>query len=283
MKSDLASFTGVSIHSAMTSAEVVVIDDEEAAANEMAHGLAKAGLTCAVLSNPWHALKLLADVRRPRVAVIDIRMPELNGLQLVDRLNVLGLTDRPEIILVSGNAGFDDAIQAMQLGVRRLLCKPLDLAQLVREVKTATIERDLRARRSAAAERDAGRKQLDVDDLIALSRVRERAFPKEMISDHCWRMYLELYKSDQKRQGISLTSLALVSGLPMATAIRKIHVMRDLGLVDFEVDANDRRRTLVYLTESGARQIEGFLKQFADEASDRTKLQDGGSVIIHSN
>lgn len=271
MRSGLASAGGEHLHRSMALPEVVVVDDEEGAANEMAHCLAKAGLACVALSNPWQALKLLAQTH-PRVAVIDIRMPELNGLELVERLNALGQPDRPEIILVSGNAGFDDAVVAMQLGVRRLLCKPLDLAQLVREVKMAGVERDLRAGRSAAAEPERGRKPLGVDDLIAFSRGRERFFPKEMLSDHCWRMCLELYKCTLQGQKVSITSLALVSGLPMATAIRKIHTMRDLALVSYEMDPKDRRRTFVDLSETGVRQIKKFLEQLEGDGKLRTAI-----------
>lgn len=270
MRSDWASGRGEQLERPVTPPEVVVVDDEESAANEMAHCLTRSGLACMALSNSWQALKLLADEARPRIAIVDIRMPELSGLELVERLNALGQLDRPEIILVSGNAGLDDAIKAMQLGIRRLLRKPLDLAQLVREVKTARIERDLRTSRSTAAEPDGGRKPFDVDDLIALSHGRERFFSKEMLSDHCWRMYLELYKSSLQNQKVSLTSLALVSGLPMATAIRKIHAMRDLALVNYEVDPKDRRRTFVSLGDTGIGKIEKFLKHLDDEAAGKT-------------
>jgi|GEM_PF-1348863 len=267
MRSGLATAVGAQRHQPTACPDAVVVDDEETAAKEMAHCLAKAGLACVALSDPWQALKLLTSVRRPRIAIIDIRMPELNGLELVERLNFLGRPDRPEIILVSGNAGLDDAIVAMRLGVRRLLCKPLDLAQLVREAKTTVIERDLRAGQATATEQGQSHKPLDVNTLIALSHERERFFSKEMLSDHCWRMYLELYKSTLAGHRVSLTSLALVSGLPMATAVRKIHAMRDLNLVNYAVDPKDKRRTFVNLSEAAVGTIEGFMKHLDAKVS----------------
>lgn len=282
MRSGLTATVGAQLHRPAPP-DVVIVDDEETAANEMAHCLTKAGLACMALSDPWQALTLLANVYRPRVAIIDIRMPELNGLELMERLNVLGWLDRPEIILVSGNAALDDAIVAMRLGARRLLCKPLDLALLVQETKMAGIERDLRAGRSAAMEWGRSHKPLDVDTLIALSHERERFFPKEMLSDHCWRMYLELYKSSFQGHRISLTSLALVSGLPMATAVRKIHAMRDLTLVNYTVDSKDKRRTFVTLSEAGVGQIEKFLKELDVKVSGKAKPQAGEVAKIRSN
>lgn len=265
-------------------ADVVVVDDQEAAANEMAHCLTKAGLSCSAISNPWQALRRLAREDGPHVAVVDVRMPELNGLELVERLNAVGTATRPEVILVSGNAGLDDALVAMRLGVRRLLLKPLDLAELVREVKSAGVERELRARRSPAPRpKERGERTLSIDAMIALSRWRERIFPREMLSDHCWRMYLELYKLGFQERSVSLTSLALVSGLPMATAIRRIHSMRELGLVTYKADANDRRRTFVALSEAGARKIDLFLSQIEEEMSGRPQAQGGRRTTGHPN
>lgn len=258
-------------------ADVVVVDDEEAAANEMAHCLVNAGLNCSAISNPWHALRRLAHEDGPQVAVVDVRMPELNGLELVERLNTAGIAKRPEVILVSGNADLDDALLAMRLGVRRLLLKPLDLAELVREVKSAGVERELRARRSLALLQSKGQDEqgLSIDAMIAFSLWRERIFPREMLSDHCWRMFLELYRLGFQERSVSLTSLALVSGLPMATAIRRIHTMRDLGLVTYTADVNDRRRTFVDLSKAGVQQIELFLGQVEAEMSGKPRGPEG--------
>jgi CheY-like chemotaxis protein/DNA-binding MarR family transcriptional regulator len=253
--------------------DALLVDDEELAAREMAQSLSKAGLRCAPVCNPWQALRMLAGEQSPRVAVIDIRMPELDGLQLVERLNSAPLSNRAEIILVSGNAGFEDAVAALRLGVRRLLCKPLRLADLVREVKTACIDFDLRAGRTRLPIASGGRpeaaavRETNVETLVAQSRWRERFFPREMLSDHCWRMILELYQSRCSGRQSSLTGLALVSGLPMATAVRKIHVMRELALVVYATDPADRRRTFVSLSDLGLDRMEKFLERLEADLS----------------
>lgn len=247
--------------------DVLVVDDQEAAANEMAHCLTNAGLRCSVFSNPWQALRRLAHQDGPPVAVVDVRMPELSGLDLVGRLNAINVDKRPEYILVSASADFDDALVAMRMGVRRLLRKPLNLAELVREVKGACVERELRIGRTTTLSRPRLQIEqvLTIDAMIALSRWRERIFPREMLSDHCWRMILELYKLACRERSVSLTSIALVSGLPMATAVRRIHAMRDLGLVTFMPDMNDKRRTFVNLSETGAQQVKLFLMEIEAE------------------
>jgi DNA-binding response OmpR family regulator len=250
--------------------EVVVVDDESDAAREMAACLSNAGLSCIPVSRPWEAFRLLAEEGRPHVAVIDIRMPELSGLQLVERLNAVNRPDRAEVILVSGNAVFDDAVAAIRLGVRRLICKPLDLAELVREVKTARIEYDLRTGRvQSSAQRGGGVAPSSIDTLVAQSRWRERFFPKDLLSDRCWRMLLELYRARIQGRQTSLTSLGLVSGLSMATALRKIHTMHETSLVTYSDDPADKRRKFVSLSDMGLERMENFLARLDADLNER--------------
>lgn len=243
---------------------VLVIDDEWDAAREMAQCLSKAGLACEPVSDPWHALRLMAGKHQLKVAVIDIRMPELSGLELIERYCALGRPAGPEIVLVSGSAELDDAVSAMRLGVRRLLRKPLDLQDLVREVKTAAVECDLKINRPPSLRMTRRSEDpINIDMLIGMSRWRERFFAKDMQSDQCWRMLLELYKSRLLNRRVSLTSLAMVSGLPMATAVRKIHSMHEHELVEFTTDPHDKRRTFVALSGKGSEQMEMYLAKLA--------------------
>ena len=73
----------------------------------------------------------LARERRPDVAVLDVHLPDLNGLELLRRFR--GLDARSPVIFISGRGDADDAIEAMKLGALDYLLKPLELRQ-VREV-----------------------------------------------------------------------------------------------------------------------------------------------------
>ncbi len=84
------------------------------------------------------ALQLLADGRQVKVVVSDLRMPELTGLEFAERLGRLGGGGRPEVVFVSGHAGFDDAVEAIRLGARDLLTKPVDGPRLVKAVKSGS-------------------------------------------------------------------------------------------------------------------------------------------------
>src|SRR5882724_3990035 len=126
--------------------DVLVVDDDRDAVEELVEYLSKAKLRCQPAADGWAALQLLADGYRPQVVVTDLRMPELTGMEFAERLSRLGDAERPEIIFVSGNAGFDDAVAAIRLGARDMLTKPIDGPRLVRAVKSAQLARQMRLR-----------------------------------------------------------------------------------------------------------------------------------------
>ena len=132
------------------SIDVLVVDDDQEAVEELVEYLSKANLRCRPAADGWAALQVLADGYRPQVVVTDLRMPELSGMEFAERLSQLGESERPEIIFVSGNAGFDDAVQAIRLGARDMLTKPIDGPRLVRAVKSAQHARQMRLRAKEA-------------------------------------------------------------------------------------------------------------------------------------
>ena len=132
------------------SIDVLVVDDDQEAVEELVEYLSKANLRCRPAADGWAALQVLADGYRPQVVVTDLRMPELSGMEFAERLSQLGELERPEIIFVSGNAGFDDAVQAIRLGARDMLTKPIDGPRLVRAVKSAQHARQMRFRAKEA-------------------------------------------------------------------------------------------------------------------------------------
>lgn len=115
--------------------DVLVVDDDRSFVAELIASLGKAGLMCASASDPWQALHLMAEGVRPAVILVDIRMPELNGLELARKLTPMITPQRPEIIFVSGCAVLENAIEAMRLGAYDLLAKPIDLRRLIQAIK----------------------------------------------------------------------------------------------------------------------------------------------------
>ncbi|WP_256758831.1 response regulator [Cohnella sp. WQ 127256] len=82
------------------------------------------------------ALHMLVD-HEVDLIITDIRMPEINGLALVNRVEEKQLEHKPSVILISGHAEFDYAHQAIQLGVTNYLLKPISKEKLFASVEIA--------------------------------------------------------------------------------------------------------------------------------------------------
>ena len=246
--------------------DVLVVDDDLDAVEELVEYLAKAGLSCLSAGDGWQALKLLADRRRARVVVSDLRMPELTGLEFAERLTRLGGTARPEVIFVSGHAGFDDAVEAIRLGARDLLTKPVDGPRLVKAVKSALVARQSRDRAAPAAVAPpagvADRKRAALKQMRSLRRMRSQHFPTQLFSDPCWEMLLDLYDGHLAAAEVTVTSLGAASGVPLTTALRRMDQLMVHGLIERTEDVGDKRRTIVRLPRPGLEAVEGLFDTY---------------------
>jgi len=248
--------------------DVLVVDDDADAVAELVQFLSRAKLRCKSAGDGWAALQLLTDGCRPQVVVSDLRMPELNGMEFVDRIAGVASIERPEIIFVSGHAGFDDAVAALRLGARDMLTKPIDGPKLVQAVKSAQLARQLRLRPQAANEGGRGpkdtleRKREALNDLKSMRRLRSKYFPSDLFSDPCWEMLLDLYDAHLSEVEVTVTSLGAASGVPQTTALRRMDVLQGHGLIARAEDKNDQRRTIIRLTEAGLSAVESFFETY---------------------
>lgn len=92
---------------------------------------------CGEAKNGLEALRLLEE-ECPDIALVDICMPKLNGLQFLERIRDI----RPECrtIIVSGYNEFTYAKEAMSLGVRSYILKPVEEGELYETIRSLTEE-----------------------------------------------------------------------------------------------------------------------------------------------
>lgn len=246
--------------------DAMVVDDNSAAAEELVECLAKAGLSCLSASNGGLALQLLAEGNRAKVVVSDLRMPKLTGLEFAERLGRLADDDRPEVIFVSGHAEFDDAVEAIRLGARDLLTKPVDGPKLVRAVKAALLAWQARQRANPSAEgfadKSCDRKRAALKDMRSMRKMRSQYFPTELFSDPCWEMLLDLYDARLAGAEVTVTSLGAASGVPLTTALRRMEQLIAHGLIERSGDTGDKRRTIVRLSQEGLNAVEQFFDTY---------------------
>jgi len=121
-----------------------VVDDDPAARDSLQFTLSTAGWETRVYESAASLLER-AEVLESGVVITDVRMPGMNGLELVERLKRLRVAH--PVIVLTGHADVSLAVEAMKAGVVDLLEKPFDDAALLNAVEAA------KARLAGAADR----------------------------------------------------------------------------------------------------------------------------------
>ncbi|MFZ5562825.1 MAG: response regulator [Thermodesulfobacteriota bacterium] len=138
----------------MTAARVLLVDDEEAFVTSNAKLLAKRGYDVRTALDGQSALQTLAETEID-VVVLDVRMPGMDGIavlrEIKERFPLV------EVIMLSGQATFEAAVEGLRLGAGDYLMKPCQISDLVRKIEEACEKRrineeKLRYQRAAGKE-----------------------------------------------------------------------------------------------------------------------------------
>lgn len=122
---------------------VFVIDDDEAVRDALSVHLDLAGLPVCTFSSAADFLAAI-DPEQGGCAVIDIRMPGMDGLSLQQEMIRRSLT--LPVIIITGHGDVPAAVAAFRAGALDFLQKPFNEDQLIERVREA-MERDRRGRR----------------------------------------------------------------------------------------------------------------------------------------
>jgi two-component system nitrogen regulation response regulator NtrX len=127
-------------------ARIFVVDDEEGICQILKTILEDEGYSVQTADRLYKARSLL-DEETPDLLLLDIKMPDGDGLDFLESLQD-GL--RPPVIVISGHGQIEDAVRAIKLGAYDFLEKPIALERLLGTVKKA-----LRVRRRQHLESEA--------------------------------------------------------------------------------------------------------------------------------
>ena len=119
---------------------VALIDDDDAFRGALAERLELEGLTVTAFGSAEAALKVVND-RFEGVVVTDLRMPGMDGRQLVERLN--GLDPDLPVVMMTGHGDIAEAVDAMKRGAYDFLAKPFAPERLVETLGRALEKRAL--------------------------------------------------------------------------------------------------------------------------------------------
>ncbi len=96
--------------------------------------------------------RLQKEQGQPPAAVLtDLKMPKLDGLQLLERIQ--GLDDPPPVVLISGHGDVATAVTAMQTGAANFLEKPLDDNRVLVTLRTVLRTHELEEENTSLRER----------------------------------------------------------------------------------------------------------------------------------
>jgi two-component system cell cycle response regulator len=109
---------------------VLVVDDSAEAQEALRENLEPAGYEVVVAPNGRDALALLADQTAPHLLIVDLLMPVMGGLELVEVLRSYRRLAQIPVLLVSGIDCPDD----VRVGRARFLRKPIRCAELLEQV-----------------------------------------------------------------------------------------------------------------------------------------------------
>jgi len=114
-----------------TPPEVLIVDDELILRTWLRRILTLDGYAVLEADNGVAALHLWQQ-REPQLVILDITMPELDGLQVLERVRQTAATP---IIMLTKKSGEDDKVRAFELGADDYLTKPFSHRELVSRVK----------------------------------------------------------------------------------------------------------------------------------------------------
>lgn len=230
---------------------VLVIDDEEAARERCRQTLGLEGYEVLVASDGLQGLRL-AQEARPRVVVLELRLPGLSGMEVLERLP--GIDGRMVPVVVTGFGTVDNAVASMKLGAFEFISKPCETTQLVDAVRRGVArslarEHSLAAPEQAAAAPARAPAEPDVilKGLEALGQGYELGLTASSLVEELRNLEAEAKHAAETLGQIKKREKAigdLVADLKMVDAIIQKHDFKKNALIQIMIDIQQKKHWL---------------------------------------
>ena len=115
--------------------KILIVDDERAIRNSLKEILGDEGYEVDTAENGAAALAMV-DKEKYNVIFCDIKMPEMDGTEVLDKLVADGVDSA--IVMISGHGDIDTAVECIKKGAFDFIQKPLDLNRILITIKNAT-------------------------------------------------------------------------------------------------------------------------------------------------
>ncbi len=209
-------------------ANILVVDDELGIRDLLWEILNDEGHTVEVAENAAQA-RAARQRERPDLVLLDIWMPDTDGVTLLKEWSTTGLLSMP-VIMMSGHATIDTAVEATKIGALAFLEKPITLQKLLKAVEQGLVKGSQRKAPSAlgqpleiVTDMTAHTMQLSVSGTVDLGPQAQQNFmldkPLREARDEFEKAYFEYHLA---RESGSMTRVAEKTGLERTHLYRKL-------------------------------------------------------------
>ncbi len=118
----------------MKNIRILLVDDEEGFSSVLAKRMSRRSVDVSTVTSGEEALHLL-ETELFQVVVLDMKMPGMDGLQVLR--SIKNRHPKVEVILLTGNADMDSALESMTAGAFDFLLKPANTEILMHRINDA--------------------------------------------------------------------------------------------------------------------------------------------------
>jgi signal transduction histidine kinase len=171
---------------------VLVVDDDNALIRTLSDILRMHGYRPSSAVTGKEGLKL-AEKTAPALAIVDLRLPDMDGMELVSRLHEISAFT--EVVVLTGNASVESAVSALREGSVDYLLKPVQVPEFLRVANTASERWQRRLAERSLAER--------VTQQAAVAELGQRA----MLADNPTILFNDAIKLVSRTLDLPLTAV----------------------------------------------------------------------------
>jgi DNA-binding NtrC family response regulator len=205
-------------------ANILVVDDELGIRDLLSEILFDEGHQVELAENAAKAREVRLRMR-PDLVLLDIWMPDTDGVSLLKEWAIAGLLNMP-VIMMSGHATIDTAVEAVKIGAQAFLEKPITLQKLLKAVEQGlTRDQVKQAMSSAVATQTVNALSISLksNDVVTAVMEVQQSFdldrPLREARDAFEKAYFEFHLAHESG---SMTKVAEKTGLERTHLYRKL-------------------------------------------------------------
>ncbi len=153
----------------MPSEKVLIVDDEKLVRWSLRQKCEEWGFHVLEAETGGAALRIVQQ-EIPDVVLLDVRLPDMNGLHVLEQMKLSNTSPRA-VIMITADPKLEDVKQALKLGAYDFVGKPLDFEELSVTMRNALEATRLRAENETLKTEVSRRRRAGYHDVIAKSQV----------------------------------------------------------------------------------------------------------------